>query len=241
MKRLYIALTILLSSFLLLSGREVKADTYTYTYPSGSRSTLDDDFFNLRRRVREYIKLNNFDYYIIYINSAGTKVYIFTYNSSISCYTFKSTGWGSILDIRYSIPTLLVSSDTENLNFEEDTSTHTFDTTQYAFVLDTNYPFVLGSSDTWTFLHNGNSISFSENESVPTLYKFYTTFYGVEEDIEEPEEPVDNTPILTTFYTFVLAKIAYFCNYMATNTLFLTMLVIIIVIFIFELIFRRRL
>lgn len=247
MKKMFYMLALIVSSFFFFSFN-VKAAEYNYSYPftSNISATLDNNFYDLRSRVKQYIKDNNFDYYFIYkLASSGTKVYIFTDDSNLLCESYNSVLF-HIDSIRYTIPTLLVSSDLENLTFEEDTSTHTFMDTQSAIVLDTNYPFTLSSPDTWTYNHRNNSITFTTGDRVPTLYTFYTTYYGIEDDTEEPEPIIDHThdselSIIQTFYEVSISKISYLADSISSNYIYLSIFGVFILIFVFELIFRRYL
>ena len=249
MKKMFYMLALIVSSFFFFSSN-VNAEEYSYTYPftSNISATLDDNFYDLRSRVKQYIKDNNYDYYIIYkgvASSIGTKVYIFTDDSNISCTTYTNSLF-LITSVYYRVPTLLVSSDLENLTFVEDTATHTFQDTQNAIVLDTNYPFTLSSPDTWTYNHRNNSLSFSTGDRVPNLYTFYTTYYGIEDDTEEPEPVIDHThdselSIIQSFYEVSISKISYLAESISSNYVYLSIFGVFILIFVFELIFRRYL
>lgn len=245
MKRLYIVLTILLSSFLLLSGREVKADTININYTDLDFTDVSSDDFN---SSMDYINsfagnYNTSTYYIFdyYINKYYFHYFSSSFNySSIPCISQYGSQIFCSLDFSHEAKfsrSLPISGSSNLTNFS---SIGVFFTSP-GYLLFSNLDFVYSGVDDINFQYNGET-KYScpgDNSSciLPNKYDFYHRY--VLQDVEP--EPVDNTPQLTTFYTFVLAKIAYFCNYMATNTLFLTMLVIIILIFIFELIFRRRL
>ena len=251
-KKIYIVLTVVLSSFILLSGREVKADTYTQeidlSFISSNSFYQDayqqsDYFYRLKEATESLLFSEGLSgYYIIIANSSGTlSSYIFENNDWISRRYLEVTSSYTRLyhNPGFSYKYVRYNSNLDSFSLSSGFSSSTsfkFDLTN--ILVFTNIDLYINSSNSIIYTLGEDSwVTTSESEEkFFTLYDIYQDYYS----ISRPE-PVDNTPELTTFYTLVLTKIVYFCNYMASNTLFLTMLVIIIIIFIFELIFRRRL
>ncbi len=241
MKRFYIVFTTVLSFFLLLSGREVKADEITLNIP--------DDVITFTN--------NNLSIFKDYADSKITNEpiytgYMITYqpganvNTRVNIYYFYNNRNISIEPFNSFLQTSAPDSRTILCQYYDDTTLNScgnaperriyfyspYNPIYYLYSslnlppLANNYTYIFSNNDfSYSFVNDGSS-------SFPSINDLISYWYSGSED---------NTPELTSFYTLVLNKIVYFCNYMATNTLFLTMLVIIIIIFIFELIFRRRL
>lgn len=250
MKRLYIALTILLSSFLIyvVGGERVRASEYTYNITDNHFPFLDH-FDNMKSLADNYI-IQNSSYKQYCIFKYSSYYYVFFYPSDTPLTLtiankprFYVNRTGKLV-FKYSSDFTSFSQVTWDDNY-----LLPYDSTLYSVFLYSSIDSIFSSyayDNTFSFIYNNDiilSIVSDDNISFPSLYDLYNMINSSNEEPEDPEEPIpiDNTPILTSFYTLCIQKIGYFCEYMATNTLFLTILVIIILIFLFELIFRRRL
>ena len=242
MKKVYSIFALVLSSFFLFSLKEVKASTYNYTIPESVITFTGTNISTMINTVQTFLENDNTysdNYFIYYLPSNSLCYVYFTRytNSSFYKIIYNSSG------LRYNVKSQWVrytfSSDFLSLtNFTSGDNVGNYVSGIYNanFILYSNYNISLGDSNiyNYTFLDKVYTNDVNVEDKFTTIYDIYEDYYG------EPE-PVDPTPELTSFYTTVVDKISYLCSYMATNTLFLAMFVIIIFIVIIELIFRRRL
>lgn len=240
MKKVYSFLPLLLSSFFLFFISDVKATTYNYTIPESVITFTGSNISTMINTVNTFIENDSeyLDKYFISSNSntSGISVYIQKRNGYPSADYLSS--WGFVLRTDATFYRFTFSSDYSSLSSgTRDGSNFLTGLCSSFYVLYSNFDIGLsnnGNIYNYSFLDTSfQDVSNGENKFT-TVYDMYESYYG------EPE-PVDPTPELTSFYTTVVDKISYLCSYMATNTLFLAMFVIIIFIVIIELIFRRRL
>lgn len=237
MKRLYIVLTVVLSSFLLLTGREVKADTYSQEI---DLSLINEDFLSFKEFVESSINSldNSSSYFFIVYTDNDYVAYVVKNSSSTisphrlslnsnSTYIYNNPTF-SFYRCKYSSKSCsYVGSPTFNLS---DSST---------FLLYTNVELTLYKSNSIIYTSVDKSwVTSSDSEK-----KYFSVYDVYQEVSSQPEEsePVDNTPILTDFYSIVIEKFGYLCGVIVSNYIYLSIFVIILIIILFELIFRRRL
>ena len=221
MKKVYSILALVLSSFFLFSLKEVKAISISevpVVAPSSTSNFVPFEFYEVSGTG-------------FYSNSRYSSLIPVSYFTSRPVFCINPNSG----DFLYYITYLDVNKN--KLGYYN--PNHYF---RGGFACET-FSF---SSDTFYILFNGNLTSISNLNNFLWIGNSDNVLSSVSDYVDYAEvyiepEPVDPTPELTSFYTTVVDKISYLCSYMATNTLFLAMFVIIIFIVIIELIFRRRL
>ena len=239
MKRLYIVLTVFLSSFLFLFTKEVKAADYTQEIDF---SLINNDFISLKNQVEDFINEDTSYsdyYYIFYDSDSSYKAYVFSqYKWNFKLFTINSSGFriDGVSYMNCIVLTLDSSPSVESIVFNN----FYFNSTKV--LLYTNFENIEFYSGEALFTLGDQSFVFnsqSEDRFFP-LYNMYMNLYGEYSPSDNPV-PVDNTPILTNFYTTVIEKINYLCGVIVGNYVYMSIFVIFILIILIELIFRRRL
>ena len=237
MKRLYIVLTFVLSSFLLLSGRKVKAYEYT-----ADLSLINEDFFTIKENAEKLLEedTTHSDYYFILRANSSYYVYVpDNFTEPYSCIYSGET------ELTFNPKPRFYRIDAVRPNFSLSFPSYTGNFYLYAYkssfiYLYSNFVFPVGncSTESLTIKYGDREKVVNNGNNLPSLYDLYLEINNP--DPEEPE-PVDNTPILTDFYTTVIEKINYLCEVIVSNYIYLSIFVIILIIILFELIFRRYL
>ena len=239
MKRLYIVLTVVLSSFLLLLGREVKADEITINISDDFISFMDNNLSTLISIAEnKLLEDSNFvDYFIFYnpnfIDNRRVKIFYFTTINGVNSFryynsNFHSTGYpnNNTLICYYSEELVLSSCSTNNNRIDGQPLYASFELSFNFYDGDYTYNFMNGD---FSYLLINDVVN-----HFPTIYELKNYWYA-------ESDTVDNTPILTNFYTTVIEKINYLCGVIVGNYVYMSIFVIFILIILIELIFRRRL
>lgn len=249
MKKLFIILTTLFSSFLCFN---VKAAVFE---PEIDLSLINDKFFQIKEAAENFVKEDETysDDFIIYIYSNKLYVSFYKLNNTYTPYcTFRSSEYlrcyittsGSKLDA------FLFSNTSQSL-FKEGSIAYNQNNIYYKKVNNNSFAFILlystldidfkkynGSSSIVYKINDFSSIIYDDNTyKFKTLYmikKEYDSFLGDKELVHQEEGNV-----LKSFYTLCIEKIKYLSDVLVGNYIYLSIFVIFIIIFIFILIKRR--
>lgn len=220
MKKLLIIITLFMSSFFLFCNKEVKADitisdTDIDTY-------ITDDFLVMRDEVIN--QFTNYDYVIFTRSDNSYIILIFestdTITLDISSISFKGHDWYTY------------SSSSFNLVFTNHSVNYNFNKIK---ILDSSRKLYFISSTSFNIIYKDLVYNVNNTEPFVTYYDIYCDIH--ENDHSNPhQEEIDK---LSNFYTLVIQKLAYLAETIASNYIYLSIIVIFILIFVFLLIFRR--
>lgn len=237
MKKVYLVLTLLMTSLFFFSTNEVRADT-VYTVNSSDFDYINDDFLKMRELAIEYCNENN-TYYLIQYKNSSLQVAFF--EKTIDIYFTYINANGRIY-LRSTGSDLKIYKGTTNL-WEYGSSSGFSDyissgsTLSYAYFLDTNIENLLYTgSKSFTITYNDLSYLVEQNTVMPSLYQIY-----LDDTVEDvpPEVPVVENEVIANYYSTVISKIGYLVETISSNQVYLSVIVIFLLIFITELIFRR--
>ena len=226
-KSLFIALFLVLSSFFFISVKEVEAEDITFTCPEERISLLNEEFYSYRDKVINYANENNY-YYYIYYWLYGKKYQVMFFHSDSdsflanSRYEFNSNNY-NISDVKY-----LSLSDTTN--FSDITSMGSFSFGFNDFTI-LDYSFNIFTTYEVNLVCNNKTFIFNQNNKFPSLYDFIASEPVIDSHLEEKK-------VITNFYTICIEKIKYLGEQITSNYIYLSMVVVLILIFIIELIRR---
>lgn len=245
MKKMFYALALIVSSFFLFNI-EVNAKEKTFTF--SNYDDLGEDFLTTREwainTLGDYYK-----FYIITYNPNKTySVHFFSqfdssnifncglmYSSYLSCSSSVSVSGNHSV---YTNSTLPVNGSS-SMSYQSGSSISFGIVGSY--ILDSNINFIYTdtSSDVFNVTDGTNTISYSssmEDKKVYTKYEFYNKFYGGEDHTHDSE-----LSIIQSFYEVSISKISYLADSISSNYIYLSIFGVFILIFVFELIFRRYL
>lgn len=250
MKRLFINIFMLFSSFFLFSG--VKAATLQ---PEIDLSLINEDFFQIKEAAENFVKEDETysDDFIIYIY--GSSLYVSFYklnNTYIPNCTFRSSEYllclisprGVSLDaFKFSKTSQSLFKSTTiayNQNYISYKKGDSFTFVPLYSTFDIDFKKYNGSSSIVYKINDFSSIIYDDDTyKFKTLYmikKEYDSFIGDKELIHQEEGNV-----LKSFYTLCIEKIKYLSDVLVGNYIYLSIFAIFILIFIFSLIKRRYL
>ncbi len=225
MKRLFINIFILFSSFFLISSKEAKTYDVTVDF-----SLINDDFFNIKEKAEKYKIDNNFDNFIMLFRDNNIVVTFFNNSDLIDnpliCSDFckiLSTGGFYYYNL---------SSDT----FYRNGGMSPFQFRVESLPLYSTYKDVYLNNSTSLRISIGNGyVEVKEEEKYLFLYDLYLKNQKI---IYPHLEEEDN---LKSFYDLCIEKIGYLATVIVGNYIYLSIFAIFILIFIFSLIKRRYL
>lgn len=227
MKKLYIIITLFVSSFFLFNS-DVKATTY---YSTLDFSLINDDFFLFKSKVDFYVSDNsNLDgnYVIFYDNG----YYAVAYTSS-STHNFSATN--SALSFS-SFSSYLLSLDNGVISSVYNQYYYSFNVIpsrgSNLYLLYSNFDIPFSHTIVFSYADSTFNIP-SDSLKFPSLYGIYEEkFVPVDPHFEEKEK-------ISNFYTLCIEKLSYLVTSIVSNYIYLSIFGIFILIIIFELIKRR--
>lgn len=235
MKKVFISFAILLSS-LFFFNLKVEAQEYNYDV---DLSVFNETFYKVKDAADSYLETITEDTYIIFYENNLYYVSFITSDKLSSkeyCVANDSSG------------IYFYSSSSSLKRFKYDTSTNTLVnngsfSSNYIFlykkvnILYSNSDILYrnGTSITLTLNYDGYSIVHTTDTSFSTLYHTLKKYQELSGSNSHEEE----VSILNSFYSLCVSKLSFLAESIASNYIYLTMIVIVIVIFLFELIRRR--
>lgn len=247
MKKTCLVLTLILSSFFIFN-LDVKADEVSYNVDF---DFLSDDFLLYKQSVDEFISndLSLGKNYIIYFEDNKTlpsnpkKVYrvLFCEIDDIQVIYWK--------DNVYLQPLVSITAKTFT-NYVLNSSSYTVSNTIALLERKNSILYnVLYSTFNINTRNDGQIVNlvsddyimtfnFNGNDSYPTFYDMYLEKNG---DLVLQDPHKDEKEALESFYTICISKLCYLAEEIVSNYIYLSMLVILILVFVFLLVFRRLL
>lgn len=243
MKRVYLILTLFMTSFFLLSSN-VSADVIDIEISESNYNKINDIFFTLREKSIEYANLNNKHYIIIYSNSQYYS-YMFdkeSFESLNPSFLYTSNMVKFNINISFETCYYNTSSDSIFCNGSgtayKDILINSSYNINYLTFLDSSYNnFIYSGSATKAypdFILKYDSISYEikKNIKIPTLYEIYQDYQLSQVD--------PKAEIVTNFYVLIIDKIKLLTNYIATDYIILSALVIFIFVAVIGLVRRLK-
>lgn len=226
-KSLVITLFLVLSSFFFISIKEVKAEDITFTCPEERISLLNEEFYSYRDKVINYANENNYYYYIYYWLYEKKYQVIFFHSDSDSFlansrYEFHSYDY-NISDVK-----LLSLSDTTNFSDIINLESFGFGFSDFTLL---DYSFNVFTTYEVNLVCNGKTFVFNQNNKFPSLYDFTSSEPVIDSHLGEKQ-------IIANFYTICIEKIKYLGDKIVSNYIYLSIIVVLILVFIIELIRR---
>lgn len=238
MKKLYIIITLFVSSFFLFNS-DVKAEEYVCS--EDRMSFINDNFLLYRQKVIDYSNFNNYQYIISYWEYGNKYITIF-FTSSLdsfsiaSRYEFNSNTINNpssiISNIKYVeyYENELATADFSNI---EDRSSFSISFTNF-LLFDLSFSiYYIGDSEPFTFTCNNKSFIFDDNNKYLSLYDLYLSNIPLDNSHQEEINKLES------FYTLCIEKLSYLGDKIVSNYIYLSILAIFIFIFVVELIRRR--
>lgn len=242
-KSLFIALFLVLSSFFFISVKEVEAYEYSFDVDF---SLINDKFFLFKEKVDQFVKeddskyLDDYfiyyydrNYYVIFFNINNTSYYDSLWFRSSSSIYLKFNDKFSY--VRYSM-------NSNNNLIINGSKTYLFTDMYTSFVpLYSTFSIDFMSSQCgvhkFTFTYNDWSYEYlSCDSSFKTLYDLKIIYDQSIKDLTLiHKEEFSN---ISNFYTICIEKIKYLGEQITSNYIYLSMVVVLILIFIIELIRR---
>lgn len=240
MKKLFIIMTLFMSSFFLFCNKEVKAYEYNYNFDF---DYLPEDFIEKKELVDNFIKedtsLSN-NYIIRFSITGNEKAYyvIFVDNTNFLKATYSSGKLILSFTSSYTYKTIGSNNSLGN-NVNSTSSINLFINGIYQnYILYANFDIPTNNDNhTINFISDDYSKTFQLNgfDKLPTIYDMY-----LEKNNIFPENPhQEEIDKLSNFYNIVIEKLGYLAETIVSNYIYLSIIVIFILIFLFILIFRR--
>lgn len=234
MNKLLVLISLFVSSFFLFSFSEkIKAEEVVVDYDFDINEYITEEFLTVRDIVLNYLSTSDYSNYFIRYQYDGDNLYpyiIYLFNSA-KLYT-SDTSSVFYFTVDYSVYKI------RRLNNEiynsSSSSTLILPSSTFKVYLDGNVNFY---SNNKTFKVNYNDLTYlvDNKNPIPFLYTIYKDINNVPEDNPHQEE----LNVLSNFYNTVIDKLEYISEVFVSNYIYLSILVIFLLIFVFELIFRR--
>lgn len=227
MKKLNIIFALIISSFFLLSSN-VSADVVTYEINDSDFDYFTDEFYELRELAIEYCNENDM-YYLIYSDNGSLFARIFDKTYSFKIYDNSGVRVyikGQHTKYKVQNNTLVGSGSSSLLNLYFINN----DSLQYFNFLDTNVDVIFTSGTPFIIKFNDLSYDISISSKVPTLYEVYQEYQSSQVD--------PKAEIVTNFYVLIIDKIKLLTNYIASDYIILSALVIFIFVAVIGLVRR---
>lgn len=253
MKKLFIIMTLFLSSFFLFCNKEVKAYEFEVNLDF---SLITDDFITMKNTVESFISSDETysDKYFIYYWVPNKQYYVafmpleYSYQPIVNVYsTYIQTLFAKVSGT-YTFNRYIYSSDylslsqSSSMSFNQN-NTYKFDNTSFGFIpIYSNFDILMNkdsSNSTIIYKYDDfvsvNTANGTDTfKTLYTLYEEYNSFIGNEEEMHKEE-----LSKVESFYNVIIEKLGYLGETLVSNYIYLSIIVIFILIFVFKLIFRR--
>lgn len=236
-KSFIVTLFLVLSSFFFVSIKEVEADEINYNLDS-LYDYDSEEWSDRLNAINDALEQNPSHPYVVYFTDNKILFFnvkpqrVFIDNSSLYIYCENSNIHYSIY--KYDNGSLTSSSGSSTNYYRYD-----YSNLSYTIIKYVNFEgLILSSSSSQknlVYSYNNFTLSFSRGESFLTLFDFYTEYKRNNTPVDPHEEEKE---VIANFYTICIEKIKYLGEQIVSNYIYLSMLVILILIFIIELIRR---
>lgn len=237
MKKVYLILTLFITSFFFISVTEVKANTYAYTVNETELTYLEkENFLTLRDLTIQHCEANNLKY-IIGCSASSCYSHVFT-QDKVPTIGFVINGNMKFPKLNYKTVTIYYLKSNKF--------------TEWTYGLTYNY-FVKSGESALTYESyidtNVENFAFGTHEYDITVGDYtyhvgvgehFPSLYELNESMKEPPDKfIDDKEVINNFYTTVIEKINTLSEIILNNYVFLLIIGIFILIFVLELIMRR--
>lgn len=238
MKKVLLSLTLFMASFFFITLDKVSAATVNQEITSDVMSWINDDFYSFREKLIELCKENNSYYVITHYNSTSSsfRAYVFTNKSQ---FYFASVVPNVEIHLYFNNSNQYKWENNEIVEMSTTGSNSYYRLYHYSsgyerFIIDSNFDLNYNLSYSIDYKYKDLTYSVTSGTIFPTLYKIYLDENPLPTDpFEEDKE------ILNNFYTTIFTKISDLAISFANIYTFLLIFGIFILIFVFELIWRR--
>ena len=265
MKRVYLILTLFITSFFFVSLNKVSAATYEYEVFEADFEYFDDDFFILRKLVINHSNLFDKNYIITvsFDSSTTATLSAYVFDNTIIC-NLSGSNFFDNKNVNNRIPFITCNSNSENIDLfslsSDKTSLSKLKSlnsvffpfrSMYSssisnqhfsmhFFLDSNFQnFTPNTLNTTIIKYNDLTYQIPNNEEqVPTLYQIYYDAGLAPEEPKEPDKFESEKELMNNFYSTIFVKISNLATDLTDNYIFLLIFTIFIFIFAIELIRR---
>ena len=233
MNKLLMLISLFLSSFFLFSFN-AKAATVSVSITEDTYNLINDTFFTFKEQVEEYALNNDYDTFFIVYDTIRYEAYFY---KNIDNYDFSCDLSSNTLNCYFNL-SFKIGSYIENSDFYTTGSgilsinTYTFKKYLYSNI-DLKIKDTATSS--LTLKYSGQIYEFNAGDKFYSIYDIYKDINNLPEENPHKEE----LNFLSNFYNTVINKLQYISELFLSNYIYLSILVIFLLIFIFELIFRR--
>ena len=246
MKKVLLSLTLFMASFFFVTLNKVNAMEYDLEFNVNDLQLINDSFFEYKEKVVNFLSENNLSDFIILYSQNRYKAIAIDNDCILKFNTqyIKAGVW--YLYLVASNCSAMSYSDSSNIEFTNTSYSENLailaNNSSYIsrFVYSSN--FLLSTSEIGSHVYNLNfqdKIYIYNSSQVYSLYDIYLDFNKPEEEPALPDKFTEEKEILNNFYSTIFTKITDLANNFANNYIFLLILGIFILIFVFELIWRR--
>ena len=225
-KSLFFALFLVLSSFFFISIKEVEATEMSFDI---SFDNINDDFFKVKslaedlmveKNYKEFIIVKKDLYYVHFFKDSFESINCNIYNNNLSCYAYYQKQ-------QYKYYNDVLSSGSSSTNFSP------YDYSVFTNILYSTFTFIFKDSSNNLNLNYANTnLQVNNLDTIPLVYDLYLK----SSELSDPH--LGEKEVIANFYTICIEKIKYLGEQIVSNYIYLSMLVILILIFIIELIRR---
>ena len=232
MKKMFYMLALIVSSFLLFNI-EVKADNeYVVTYPDNFLDYINDNFFTVREYAISNLD-NEYPYYILIKDVVSNDYYIYCYN--YSDFISKGRTWFQSSSSDAKLIVYFGNGNEPKIFYNRNI---TYSSDYNYLILDSNMNIFY---DPYSLQINYLDKSYIVNSTSKflTTYDIYKEVNGIGEETDTSHD--SELSIIQSFYEVSISKISYLAESISSNYIYLSIFGVFILIFVFELIFRRYL
>lgn len=225
-KSLFIALFLVLSSFFFISIKEVEATEISFNI---NFDNINEDFFKVKSSAEDFMAKNNYQEFVI-VKKDLYYVYFFEDNfESVNCNVFDNDFAPYVYynQNEYKYNDVLLRTGSSSSSFGP------YDYSSFSNILYSTFTFIFKDSSNNLILNYANtSLQVNNLDTIPLVYDLYL------KSLEVSDPHLGEKEVIANFYTICIEKIKYLGEQIVSNYIYLSMLVILILIFIIELIRR---
>lgn len=243
MKKLYIILALIMSSFFFYSSN-VYAAYYNTKLSDEELTLINETFFERKSLIEKFSKDNGYNYYYFGSNEDGSEYFIFFYKELPT--TISNIGYDSIYIgltkasfdyyiLKDNMFTYNSSGNSTNRLLYRESSKLWIHYNNYLY---SNFSINFSASMDKGYMYSEDDellFNYTSDTVLPSLLDLYVISGGVIPDTNsgfEGKETLDN------FYTISIEKISLLATYFIENKIYLCILTILVLIFVIELIRR---
>ena len=222
-KSLVITLFLVLSSFFFISIKEVNAKAY-YEVNISNFDFYNDTFLEFKRKTEGYLNSTDYTYYNIY----------YYHNSNYYSACYFNSGMSFSTSLITELKEGYCTQDFKSFSKERVVSYFSGNIYYYPqYIVNSNYYPKFSLS--YVYIYNDFSYEMPGGSKFIFPYDFYLKY---QENIVPPDPHKSEKQIIANFYTICIDKLGYLGEQIVSNYVYLSMIVVLILVFIIELIRR---